>query len=445
MMNDQDTLQGRVKRYAHVSSALGSAAIKFMGERFLGFDLDHETQARDLAKALGSLKGPVMKVAQILATIPDAVPSEYTQEFLHLQTDAPSMGWPFVKRRMAQELGVNWINHFQSFDREASFAASLGQVHKAVSKEGENVACKLQYPDMASVVEADLQQLKLIFRFYEMASPALKTEEIFQEISDRLKEELDYEREAKHIAAYQYILKDFEKVHLPTVIPELSTRKLLTMQWLEGKKLKAVLGESQELRNQLAQTMFHVWYTPFYHYGFIHGDPHLGNYTFQEGGSVNLLDFGCIRIFSAKIIQGVLNLYRALQQNDQDLLVHAYEGWGFSELSKETIEVLNLWAKLLYDPLLEDCVRPIQREFSGIQGRETAAKVHEELKKLGGIKPPREFVFLDRAAVGIGSVFLHLKAQLNWHQEFEKVIEGFELSKLSKNQETVLNSIKLSV
>ena len=191
--------------------------------------------------------------------------------------------------------------------------------------------------------------------------------------------------------------------------------------------------------------MFHVWYTPFYHYGFIYGEPHLCNYTFQEDGSVNLLDFGCIRIFSAKIIQGVLNLYRALQQNDQDRLVHAYESWGFSELSKETIEVLNLWAKLLYDPLLEDCVRPIQREFSGIQGRETAAKVHEELKKLGGITPPREFVFLDRAAVGIGSVFLHLKAQLNWHQEFKKVIEGFELNKLSKNQKTVLNSIKLSV
>lgn len=438
-MDDQNSLQGRFRRYAHVSSALSAAAFRLAGERFFGADLDHEVQAKELAKAFGSLKGPVMKVAQMLATIPDAVPSEYAQEFLSLQAEAPSMGWPFVRRRMTQELGPDWAQKFQSFDREASFAASLGQVHKAISKEdGLALACKLQYPDLASVVEADLQQLKIIFRVYEIAAHALKTEEIFDEISERLREELDYEREAKHIAVYRDILKDFTVVHLPQVISALSTRRLLTMTWLEGKNLREIAGENQEFRNQVARSMFQIWYYPFYHYGFIHADPHLGNYTFREDGSVNLLDFGCLRIFSAKVVQGVIDLYRALQKNDQAQLVHAYESWGFSNLSKEMIEVLNLWANLLYEPLLDDRVRPIQKEFSGMQGRYTASKVHHELRRLGGIKPPREFVYLDRATVGVGSVFLHLKAELNWHQELEKMIEDFEFNTVSENQKRLL-------
>lgn len=438
-MDDQNSLQGRFRRYAHVSSALSAAALRLAGERFFGADLDHQVQAKELTKAFGSLKGPVMKVAQMLATIPDAVPSEYAQEFLSLQAEAPSMGWPFVRRRMTQELGPDWAQKFQSFDREASFAASLGQVHKAISKEDDlALACKLQYPDLASVVEADLQQLKIIFRVYEIAAHALKTEEIFDEISERLREELDYEREAKHIAVYRDILKDFTVVHLPQVISALSTRRLLTMTWLEGKNLREITGESQEFRNQVARSMFQIWYYPFYHYGFIHADPHLGNYTFREDGSVNLLDFGCLRIFSAKVVQGVIDLYRALQKNDQAQLVHAYESWGFSNLSKEMIDVLNLWANLLYEPLLDDRVRPIQKEFSGMQGRHTASQVHHELGRLGGIKPPREFVYLDRATVGVGSVFLHLKAELNWHQELEKMIEDFEFNTVSENQKRLL-------
>ena len=440
---DAPTFQGRVKRYAHVSSALSMAAFRFMGERFLGFDLDHDLQALNLAQALGSLKGPVMKIAQILATIPDAVPSVYAQEFLQLQADAPSMGWPFVRRRMAQELGPEWASRFHSFDRHASFAASLGQVHQAFSQEGERLACKLQYPDMASVVEADLHQLNLIFRLYERMSPALKTEEIFEEVGDRLREELDYEREAKHIAAYSLIFKGDKKVHVPKVLSALSTKRLLTMTWLEGKRLQEVSGESQEFRNTLAKTLFHIWYKPLYTYGFIHGDPHLGNYTFREDGSVNLLDFGCMRFFSEKTVGGILALYRALQKEDKEQLVHAYESWGFSNLSKEMIEVLTLWAQLLYEPLLEDQVRPIQKEFSGVQGRETAFKVHEELSRLGGIKPPREFVYLDRAAVGIGSAFLHLRAEVNWHQEFEKIIERFEENTLARNQEMLLREVGL--
>ena len=438
MYEDHTSFTSRLKRYTQVSTALGGVAVKYAGEHFLGLSIDHQAQAQNLAKALGSLKGPVLKIAQMLATVPDAVPAEYVKEFLPLQSEAPAMGWPFVRRRMIQELGPDWVQKFQHFDPQASFAASLGQVHRAVSLKGETLACKLQYPNMVSIVDADLQQLKLVLNLYEKTFQALKTDSIFEEIRARLLEELDYKREAKHIALYQDILKKFSFVHLPTVDTSLSTTRLLTMKWLEGKKLTQVQDQPFERRNDWARKMFQLWYMPFYHYGFIHADPHLGNYTFQEDGAINLLDFGCIRRFPAKTVQGVIDLYRALQSNNLDGFVHAYESWGFKNLTKEMIEVLNLWARLLYEPLLDDRVRPLQQEFSGLSGRATAFKVHEELKRLGGLEPPREFVFLDRASVGIGSLFLHLKAELNWHQELEGILETYNNQKLAADQQRLI-------
>jgi hypothetical protein len=117
-------------------------------------------------------------------------------------------------------------------------------------------------------------------------------------------------------------------------------------------------------------------------------------------------------------------LYRALLENNLEKTVEAYEAWGFKGLTKAHIEVMNNWAKLLYEPLLEDKVRPIQRQYSGSEGWEVATKVHRELHKLGGIKPPREFVFMDRASVGLGAVFMRLKANLNWHRMTEELIES---------------------
>ncbi|HEY2890649.1 MAG TPA: AarF/UbiB family protein, partial [Dongiaceae bacterium] len=166
-MSEDDNLAGRVRRYARVGAAVGGLAARLAGQRYLGVKLDRDRHAADLATALGGLKGPLMKVAQIMSTIPDALPKEYVAELAQLQADAPPMGWPFVKRRMSTELGPNWQKRFAVFEHDAAAAASLGQVHRAASHEGELLACKLQYPDMQSAVEADLKQLRLIFSIYE--------------------------------------------------------------------------------------------------------------------------------------------------------------------------------------------------------------------------------------------------------------------------------------
>ena len=443
---EDNSLGGRLRRYARVSASMGGVGLRFGASRLLGAPLDRNRNAAALRAALGGIKGPLMKVAQLMATIPDAMPSEYVAELAQLQANAPAMGWAFVKRRMATELGADWRQRFAEFHSEAAAAASLGQVHRARSHDGMELACKLQYPDMSSAVEADLAQLRLVFALYHRYDKAIEPGGIQAEIADRLREELDYRRESRHMQLYAAMLANEDHVHVPTPVADLSTGRLLTMNWLDGEPLMAWTKHNQADRDRLAANMFRAWYVPFYGYAVIHGDPHLGNYSVRADGSINLLDYGCIRVFEAKFVGGVIDLYHALQTDDEDLAVFAYETWGFTGLSKELIEVLNLWAYFVYDPILDDRARRIQTQGSGTAyGAKVAAKVHRELRRLGGVSPPREFVYMDRAAIGLGSVFLHLAAQVNWHALFEELIQGFDLAQLRRRQKAMLKKHDLSL
>src|SRR3954468_12850604 len=226
------SLGGRLGRYARVGASVGGLAARLAGERYLGWSLDRDKHASELKRALGGLKGPLMKAAQLLSTIPDALPPEYARELAQLQANAPAMGWTFVRRRMATELGPDWQARFGKVDKEASFAASLGQGPRAALLAGTGVAAKLQYPDMASALEADLNQLKLVFAVGQRFDPAIQTDEIHAEITMRLREELDYRREARHVALYRYLLRDEANVHVPEVVSSHSTDRLLAMTWL---------------------------------------------------------------------------------------------------------------------------------------------------------------------------------------------------------------------
>ncbi len=441
---ERSSFGGRLRRYAQVTGTMSSLAARLAGERYLGLELDRSKHAIQLREALGNLKGPLMKVAQILSTIPDALPKEYADELAVLQADAPAMGWLFVKRRMRSELGNEWEKKFESFDKNAYSAASLGQVHKAILGN-EQVAVKLQYPDMDSAINADLNQLKLVFSLYERIDSAISTKDIYTELSDRLREELDYNREALNMKLYRLMLAGEDKVVLPKPIDDLSTSRVLTMSWVDGLKLMKYLERepSQDDRNMVAINMFRTWYVPFYYYGVIHGDPHLGNYSITKDLKINLMDFGSIRIFRPEFVGGVIDLYKALRDGNIEMAVHAYSQWGFKGLDKEAIEILNIWAEFIYGPLLEDKIRPIQEMRGGNYGRELAGKVHEELKRIGGIKPPREFVLMDRAAVGLGSVFMHLKAEVNWHQLFHGLIDNFTLDSLETRQKGAIKKVGL--
>src|SRR5229473_3561946 len=246
----------RAARYARVSANVGGVAARYAGRRLLGGEPDRAGDASALSSALGRLKGPLMKVAQLMATIPDLLPPEYA---------------------------------------------------------------------------AELQQLQWLLAIRRRLDPAIDTTEIGKEIGARVREELDYRREAKHVALYREMLADVAEVRVPNAWPALSTGRLLTLDWLEGHKLLVHKGASLEIRNRLATAMFNAWWLPFSRFGVIHGDPHLGNYTaFEEAGEprgINLLDYGCIRIFPPKFVGGVVDLYRGLRNGEEARVVHAYETW----------------------------------------------------------------------------------------------------------------------
>jgi predicted unusual protein kinase regulating ubiquinone biosynthesis (AarF/ABC1/UbiB family) len=439
------SLFGELRRFARTSGAVGGIAARVAGQRVFGIKAGGAAHAEDLKSVLGGLKGPLMKVAQFLSTIPDALPPEYAAELAQLQANAPPMGWAFVRRRMTSELGAGWEAKFAEFGRDAAAAASLGQVHRARLPDGREVACKLQYPDMPSVVEADLRQVRMALSIYHRMDNALQNEEIYKELSARLREELDYVREAAQMRLYRLMLNGIDTATVPEPVMDLTTPRLLTMTWLPGRSLQSVLDTDPplEVRNDIARALFTAWYIPLYRYGVIHGDPHLGNYQVRsdshpQGRGINLLDFGAIRVFRPHFLRGVIDLFEAVRDGDEDKAHFAYESWGFNGLSREKTDVLNQWARFLYEPLIQDRVRAIQESDDPQYGREVAQKVHAGLQRTGGVKPPREFMLMDRSAIGLGSVFLRLGAKLNWHRMFHELIEGFDEQELAARQAAAL-------
>jgi predicted unusual protein kinase regulating ubiquinone biosynthesis (AarF/ABC1/UbiB family) len=454
MSTEDNRFSARAMRYARVGSNVGAVAARVATGRLLGRQLDNRADATALAAALGGLKGPLMKVAQLLSTIPEALPPEYARELSQLQSNAPPMGPAFVRRRLVAELGSDWRERFGSFAETSVASASLGQVHRATTRAGEPLAVKLQYPDMQSAVEADLNQLRVIFAMHARMGGAVDTREMLVEIGDRLREELDYQLEGRHMRLYGYIFANDGRVRVPDMHADLSTRRMLTMGWMNGRRLLDYKSAPLEDRNRLAEAMYRAWWHPVTHYAVIHGDPHLGNYTVFEDGpaaghgapgdgaaplgtpvGINLLDYGCIRKFRPTFVKGVVDLYHGLLHDDRAQVVHAYETWGFKGLKNELIDALSIWARFIYGPLLDDRERTIADGTApGEYGRGEAFKVHQILKEKGPVTIPREFVFMDRAAIGLGGVFLHLDARRNWYRLFNETIEGFDVEKIAARQ-----------
>jgi predicted unusual protein kinase regulating ubiquinone biosynthesis (AarF/ABC1/UbiB family) len=441
---ERDRFSGRLSRFAKVGAGLSGAAVSYGANRVFGGEDANARNAKALKAALGGLKGPLMKAAQMFATVPDLLPPEFAKELGELQTNAPAMGWPFVRRRMAAELGPDWQGRFASFEHEAAAAASLGQVHRATAHDGRALAVKLQYPDMQSAVESDLGQLRALIGLFKRMDSSIDPSEAIVEIGDRLREELDYAREAKLMALYGTFFAGREDIRTPTPVSELSTGRLLSMTWLDGQGLLAFKDASQETRDHIAALLFDAWWSPMTHLGIIHGDPHLGNYTFggQGAAHLNLLDFGCIRIFPPKFVAGVVRLYRALSNDDRAEQMESYRSWGFTGLTDDLVDALNVWARFIYGPLLDDRVRTVADDVPpGEYGRREAFKVRQALKAVGGVTIPREFVFMDRAAIGLGAAFLHLGARHNWRALFEASLAGFSEEAVAERQRAALGAV----
>lgn len=217
------------------------------------------------------------------------------------------------------------------------------------------------------------------------------------------------------------------------------------MDWVGGRSMKSVLEEQlpQEERNAIAVALFKAWYRPVYHYGVVHGDPHMGNFTVRQDGGLNLLDFGSVRIFSPRFVGGVLSLFDALRDGDEERAYEAYHDWGFRDISRERAAVLNEWARFFYRPLMTDEICNVEESNNPQEARRVLEHVYDGLKRTGGITLPREFVMLDRSAIGLGSAFLRLGARVNWHRLFMELTQDFNVDVLAARQKEALRKAQV--
>jgi len=424
----------RLKRYSGVTTGIAGVALRSAGRWLGGKGAFDSSNAADLARMLGGLRGPLMKVGQIAGSLPDIFPPAFAAELARLQASAPEMGPTFVRRRMAAELGRDWQAKFKSFDLTAAHAASLGQVHRAVAHDGHTLACKLQYPDMQSAVDADLTQLKTVLSLQRAAERNFDTREVAAEVEERVREELDYVREAAHMRLFGHIFKGDDGIAVPEPIEALSTGRLLTMTWLDGVAFRAALARPQSERNKIAKTLFRAWFAPLHRFGVVHGDAHFGNYTVRDEGGINLLDFGCVRVLPARVVEALIDLHRATARDDDTLAAKAYAKWGFADANPDLVDKMRVWAKLAFAATLEDRERPLGDANALAGGVEQVWAMKQRFREGDPVRPPREFVFIARALVGIGAALVQLDAKLNWRRMYEDLFAGFDAETLARRQ-----------
>jgi predicted unusual protein kinase regulating ubiquinone biosynthesis (AarF/ABC1/UbiB family) len=294
---------------------------------------------------------------------------------------------------------------------------------------------------MESAVTADLSQLATVLSLQRTVESALDTHDVEAEIAERIREELDYVREAAHMRLFRVMLANEGAIKVPSVVAALSTRRLLTMSWLEGKAVGDFLASPQETRDRIGALLVRAWWVPLLRYGVVHGDPHLGNYTIGTDGALNLFDFGCVRVLPPSFIEGLITLLEGFKAADREATSRAFELLGFGKMTTKQVDAIAPLFRAIYEPLLEDRARPIMEGTgAGDYIVKFAQEKRERFKAAGVIRPPREFVFHQRAMVGLGAVLIQLGTQLNFHQLFKELLGDFSRPALAERQIAALAS-----
>src|SRR4051812_12035006 len=273
--------------------------------------------ARELVEQLGHMRGAAMKIGQVLSTVDfTAIPAGEREEFKRtlaaLRDDVPPLPFAAIEKLVRSELGGLVSRHFAEFDETAFAAASIGQVHRAVTRNGDEVAVKVQYPGMAEAVEIDLRNLGLLLPLVKRLAPGLDVKALAEELRERVAEELDYEIEAQNHRAVARAWRGHPFAHVPTVHTSFSSRRVLVTELLRGRRFEEVkdLGEAE--RDRFSEIVFRFFFGTLTHIGRAAGDPHPGNYLLLDDDKVGFLDFGLMRVVDADYLEGERALARAV-------------------------------------------------------------------------------------------------------------------------------------
>jgi len=377
----------------------------------------HARNAEDLFGELSKRRGTALKMAQGLSMEPGVLPEQFSEILARAQYEVPAMGPALVHRLVTQALGAPPESVFAEFSTRASAAASLGQVHEARLKDGTRVVVKVQYPNVRESVDSDLRLVRgLAGRFLDKEA----IDPYLGEVRDRMMEETDYRLEGNNIEEFATRFEG-SRIVTPRWIPELTTERVLTMTQLDGLHLKEWLatGPTQEQRDQYGQLLWDAIHEQVAGTSFrVHADAHPGNFLFREDGRLGLLDFGCIKTFPLTFRDGLVRLYHARMDADQDGLLRAYAELEMLPPDMEddgrtylltVLDQLGAIIESLYQPESYDFgADRLLDQFQAIIPQLTGREAYKHRRPVGS----QHFVFVNRLLAGMLSILTQLEARI---------------------------------
>lgn len=373
--------------------------------------------AERVAETMGHMKGAFMKLGQMLSFVTDDIPEEYRAALASLQTSAPPMEFALLRDVAEHEFGRPLERAFAAFDVQPLASASIGQVHRAVLPTGEPVVVKIQYPGVAEAIRGDLSNVAMLYRMMAMFYPGMDPGPIVDELRGRVTEELDYAHEAQSQRAFYDLYEGHPFVRIPRVIDSHSTARVLTSEFIEGRRWGDLALAPEAARQKHAEILYRFVFGSIARFGVFNGDPHPGNYLFTDDGRVAFLDFGCVKYFPAEMRRNWKALVQAHLTGDRQAFRRQLITLTFiKEADDLDADMLYDYFGYFYEPLQEDRVFTYTRAYN-------AKSFGMVFKPEGRFAPiaqkgnmPRDFVFVNRIQWGVVSLLAQLGASGNWHR-----------------------------
>lgn len=421
--DDETPRTGRLSRLARLSGLGAGVAARHITQRVASaFQTDAEAEearrrtlqrsAANVVTAFAELKGAAMKVGQMLSTDPELLPPEVSEQLSLLQRDAPPMPFAVVRQVVETALGGSLGDLFREFSEQSLGAASIGQVHRAITADGQEVAVKIQYPGIADTIESDMKNLGALLGFARAAVPKERLDMYLEEVTEVLQRESDYLWEADQLERFQTVLRNVEGVRTPLPVHELTRKNVLTMEFIEGRRLTEwLLGAGDEARRKQGERLVHAYLEMVHVHGALHADPHPGNFLVDESDHLVFLDLGCVRDYDPTFADDLIRIVQSLWRGDLDNAVGAWQRMGFRDDQVEP-EVIYEYLELILEPLLVDR----EFDFGAWPIHERGLRFIKENPSLLTFAPPREALFYLRVLAGLRGLLGSAGVRLNAHR-----------------------------
>ncbi len=391
-----------------------------------------------MLKTLGEMKGLPLKLGQMASYIDGLAPPGYEEKFqrvlAQLQQKAPPLSPEAAVKVFREDLGAHPRDVFAEWDDEPFAAASIGQVHRAVTRGGERVAVKVQYPGIDRAIENDLKSLSMLEAMIAPIGRRYQSKEVLGEIRSVFLAEVDYSQEADAIDTFRRVHEGDDDVVIPRVLHSLSTRRVLTMELMGGEDFATFADRApQSERNAAGETLARFMFRALWRHGLLYADPHPGNYRFLGGARVAFLDFGCHKVIGTPLVEGMKRYIKALQRSDFDEFSRAcVEVLGYDPSDAASWGLYTEYTKLVLQPLVTDARFRYTKEFARQSvaflvrgGKEIVFKPDNVLPNLPApIQMPSDLTFVNRLQWGFGSVLAGLAAEANWRRLVEPWLHG---------------------